>query len=288
MRIHRSHPDDHFTIIPNETLRDRRLSYNARGVLMELLSHVDGWETNADALSQLARKHRGERPGEGRRALRAAFTELEQLGYLVRRKERRERGRFVTTFDLFDTPGHRDTGSGTSVRDDDPWSADHRGTAGGMSVCGTSADGTSVTGTSTRSTNLRSTKEEEASEEHSASLVDTRAADAGASARDRIDEQLQRFYDAVERLDETTLRNWLLMFEQKRKRIYRTCRNETLDQYKKENPRVLKMEVASLRADRLAYKYALRHYKPTPPEKTEWPAWVVRPLTEHLRDADAA
>jgi hypothetical protein len=283
MRIHRSHPDDHFTIIPNETLRDQRLSYNARGVLMELLSHVDGWETNADALSQLARRRRGERPGEGRRALRSVFAELEELGYLVRRKERREGGRFVTTLDLFDTPGHRDMASGISVDDRDPWASDHRGTGSGtsvdgmsvdgMSVDGMSVDGTSATGTSTRSTNLRSTKEEELSEEDSTSLAGARAAAADAAARDH-EAELQARYETVRRLSDADLRDAMLAFERKRPRIFRECRRDALAQLEAKDKKALKVGGANVGVDRLSYMYALRHYAP------DWPAWLLRPLPD--------
>ncbi|MDR3081494.1 MAG: hypothetical protein LBV60_11310, partial [Streptomyces sp.] len=92
MKIRRSRPEADFTIIPNAVLRDDRLSYCARGVLAELLSRPNGWETNADALSDRARRHRGDVVGEGRRGLRAAFKELEAAGYMVRRKEQGEKG----------------------------------------------------------------------------------------------------------------------------------------------------------------------------------------------------
>src|SRR5688500_4818840 len=77
LRIRRSKPISGFTILPNDTLRDDRLSYAARGVLAELLSRPDKWETNADALSERARRNRGDIVGEGRRGMRAAFAELE-------------------------------------------------------------------------------------------------------------------------------------------------------------------------------------------------------------------
>lgn len=158
MRIRRSKPVDNFTIIPNATLRDERLSYCARGVLVELLSRPSGWETNADALSERARRHRGDTVGEGRRALRAAFKELEAAGYLLRRKEKGERGRIVTVLEVFDVPqvgglGEPDRGTGD------------RGTAGGTSASGTSVRGTSASGTSIRSTDVRSTEEEDLFEE---------------------------------------------------------------------------------------------------------------------------
>jgi hypothetical protein len=141
--IHRSKPTANFTILPNELLRDDRLSYCARAVLAELLSRPNGWETNADALSERARRHRDGR-GEGRRAMRAAFAELEEAGYMVRHKRKGEKGRFVTVLEVYDTP-------------------DDRGTARGTSVDGTSVNGTSASGTSSGSTDARSTEDEDRS-----------------------------------------------------------------------------------------------------------------------------
>ena len=276
MRIHRSHPDDHFTIIPNATLRDQRLTYNARGVLMELLSHTDGWETNADALSDLARRHRGEISGEGRRALRSAFSELEELGYLVRRTERRERGRFVTVLELYDTPGHRDTGTGTSVVHDDPWAAADRGTADGASVDGTFVDATSVTGTSTRSTNQRTTNKEEPTNEESTALADARA--AADAARD---DQLQRLYAVVDRFNHETLRDCLLKFERHRPAIYRQCRQRALAQLERADTRILNRDQAAREVDNLSFKYGVLHYEP----KRNWPGWMVKALeAQHQSD----
>lgn len=48
MIIHRSRPNAHFTIVPNDTLRDERLSYVARGVLADILSMPDNRQTTGD------------------------------------------------------------------------------------------------------------------------------------------------------------------------------------------------------------------------------------------------
>jgi hypothetical protein len=108
MKIHRSHPRERFTIIPNETLRDERLSYLARGVLAELLSRPDDWQTTADALWRRGRHARGP-AGEGRAGLRAAFAELEACGYLKRIRRRAIGGRIATDMHVYDVPaGHTD------------------------------------------------------------------------------------------------------------------------------------------------------------------------------------
>lgn len=269
LRIFRSRPDDNFTIVPNVALRDSRLSYLARGILAELLTHADGWDTNADALWQAAQRSRPGR-AEGRRAFRAAFSELEDRGYLVRRTVRGERGRFITVLELHDTPGHQETSASSQE-----WSPEHddRGTDYATSVGATSVDATSVSGTSLRSINERSTKEEVLTEEDSAALAGARAADAAASARDQ-ESQLHQLYDKVDKLTEASLRNRLLAFERKRPRIYRECRQAAIDQIQEKNPDHLKSAEAGLLIDRLSFKYALKHYAP------DWPAWLLRSPTK--------
>jgi hypothetical protein len=103
MKVHLSRPESGFTIIPDAVLRDPKLSFQARGVLAELLSRPDDWETTADSMSRYAKAKRGE-AGEGRDQLRAAFTELERADYLHRERRRGGRGRFTTVLHIFDTP----------------------------------------------------------------------------------------------------------------------------------------------------------------------------------------
>lgn len=104
MRIVRSKHESDFLIVANATVRDPRLSYTARGILVEILSRPDGWETTADRLMEQARLQRGEKRGEGRRAIREAFKELEAAGYMHRVKTRDRRGRYVTTIWVSDVP----------------------------------------------------------------------------------------------------------------------------------------------------------------------------------------
>jgi len=101
VEIHRSHPESRFTIIPDATLRDRRLSYQARGVLAEILSRPEDWMETADNMWRRARSERGD-AGEGRDVLRNVFDELADAGYLYRQRRRVGRGRFATTLHVFD------------------------------------------------------------------------------------------------------------------------------------------------------------------------------------------
>lgn len=92
-----------FTVLPNETLRDDALSYRARGVLAEILSHRKWWAVSADSLAERATWARGKR-GEGRVAMRAAIRELESAGYVHRWKFRMKGGQIRTVLVVHDRP----------------------------------------------------------------------------------------------------------------------------------------------------------------------------------------
>src|SRR5579859_5448402 len=83
--IRKRQRDDNYSVIPNGIIRDTDLSFRARGVLVEILSHDDGWDANADVMAAGTR--------EGRDALRTVFAELEAAGYLHRTVVRGADGR---------------------------------------------------------------------------------------------------------------------------------------------------------------------------------------------------
>lgn len=85
-----------FAQIPNEALRDERLSWRARGLLAYMLSFPDDWAHRADELQHHA--------PEGREAVRTALRELEKLGYRVRVKRRDDQGQIRTYIVLRDHP----------------------------------------------------------------------------------------------------------------------------------------------------------------------------------------
>lgn len=80
-------PADNFTIIANNWVRDRRLSWKARGILAWLASHAVGFKVSEKAIIAAA--------PDGRDAVRAGIRELETFGYLVRERERLS-GKFST------------------------------------------------------------------------------------------------------------------------------------------------------------------------------------------------
>jgi hypothetical protein len=73
MTIHRV-PDVPFAQIANSALRDKRLSFRARGVLALVLSNVGEWEASLRWLT-------AQSDHDGRKAVQAALNELTELGY---------------------------------------------------------------------------------------------------------------------------------------------------------------------------------------------------------------
>lgn len=78
--------DGQFTQIPNMWIRDSRLSYKARGLLAELLSHREGFHVSRERLARSGQ--------DGDRAVRSAIDELEAFGYLKRSQSRTGGNRF--------------------------------------------------------------------------------------------------------------------------------------------------------------------------------------------------
>lgn len=77
---------DRWTTVDNTAVEDDRLSFKALGLLVYLLSRPDGWSTN---YRQLVRTHR-----DGEASVRSGLTELQQAGYIERRRIHLDDGTF--------------------------------------------------------------------------------------------------------------------------------------------------------------------------------------------------
>jgi hypothetical protein len=87
--IYQTRPNDHFTIIANDVLRDKRLTTDAAAILFRLASHKDGWHFTAATLA-------AEWPGLSNRAAERAIRLLRDCGYIHRIVTRRGQ-RLATT-----------------------------------------------------------------------------------------------------------------------------------------------------------------------------------------------
>ncbi|MEV7776599.1 hypothetical protein [Kitasatospora sp. NPDC086791] len=96
MQIHRSVHRRFFSVLPNELLQDRHLSYTARGLLGDLLSRPDGWREDGRQMADTS--------PQGRGALRKALRELTAAGYYRVEKVRLPDGTVRSQAHVYDTP----------------------------------------------------------------------------------------------------------------------------------------------------------------------------------------
>lgn len=87
-----------FAQIANAALRDKRLSFRARGILAMVLSYSGHWEATRDWLETMTEQ-------EGRDAIQKALNELTDLGYRVVSREQGSDGQWHSTVDWLHTPG---------------------------------------------------------------------------------------------------------------------------------------------------------------------------------------
>lgn len=87
--IRRGERADRYTVLPNATIEDRRLSFKALGLLTYLLSKPDHWRVDRE---QLAATH-----ADGVTSVRSALRELAAAGYLVTEPARDRNGRLAGT-----------------------------------------------------------------------------------------------------------------------------------------------------------------------------------------------
>jgi len=96
MIVRSPRPVTQYTVLSNAVIRDHRLSWKARGILVYLLSLPDNWQTSAEQLVRAA--------VDGRHSVLAGLTELEEHGYLVRIRRQKANGQWHTSTVVFDNP----------------------------------------------------------------------------------------------------------------------------------------------------------------------------------------
>ncbi len=95
--VFRVEKNANYTVMANYHLKDRRLSYKAKGLLSEMLSLPPDWDYTLSGLAVIA--------ADGLDSVRSAIRELELYGYLVRSQSRDERGRMsVNEFIVYENP----------------------------------------------------------------------------------------------------------------------------------------------------------------------------------------
>ncbi len=96
-----------FTVLDNTAAQDARLSFKALGIHTYLMTKPDNW--------QVYSRHLATTHTDGRDAVLAGLKELEDNGYLIRRKLQDEQGKFVGYESvLYERPAQRPAENGLS------------------------------------------------------------------------------------------------------------------------------------------------------------------------------
>ena len=97
MAVFRVERNKGYTVMSNHHLRNKELSLKAKGLLSQMLSLPEDWDYTLAGLSFINR--------EKIDAIREAVRELEKAGYIVRSRERDEKGRLRgTDYVIFEQP----------------------------------------------------------------------------------------------------------------------------------------------------------------------------------------
>ena len=89
-------PDGNFTVLHNHVLRDQRLSYKARGLLVYILSMPDNYRFTVELLTRTS--------PDGRQSVITGMRELRDAGYLTVRRLQGSDGRWRTEQTIHDDP----------------------------------------------------------------------------------------------------------------------------------------------------------------------------------------
>ena len=78
--------ENDFTIIPNEILRNKEMKSSTKNILLTMIGLPPEWDFSIAGISACVY--------EGRETVQKALVELEKLGYITRKRERKENGTF--------------------------------------------------------------------------------------------------------------------------------------------------------------------------------------------------
>lgn len=97
-RIHRHNYQDHYTILPNHIFEDPYLSAGSKWLLAYLLTRPKDWIVYR---SQLAKVYKGDKKGNGKKAVDGWFQELMEAGYIEYTLQDPETKKFIHRYDVY-------------------------------------------------------------------------------------------------------------------------------------------------------------------------------------------
>lgn len=96
MSVFKIEKSKNYTVMSNYHLRDKNLSYKAKGLLSFMLSLPEDWDYSINGLVSISK--------EGVKAIRNILQELQRYGYLVIEKKQNEIGQFEYEYLIYEQP----------------------------------------------------------------------------------------------------------------------------------------------------------------------------------------
>ena len=96
MSVFKIEKNKNYTVMSNYHLRDKKLSYKAKGLLSFMLSLPDDWDYSLNGLCAISK--------EGRDGIRSILKELQEHHYLEIEKTRGDKGYFEYNYLIYEIP----------------------------------------------------------------------------------------------------------------------------------------------------------------------------------------
>lgn len=100
MSIFKIEKNKNYTVMSNYHLRDRNLSYKAKGMLSFMLSLPEDWDYSLKGLCVISK--------ESRDGIRSILNELKENHYLEIEQVRNDKGMFEYNYLIFEKPEYRE------------------------------------------------------------------------------------------------------------------------------------------------------------------------------------
>ena len=96
MAVFKIEKNKNYTVMSNYHLRDKNLSYKAKGLLSFMLSLPDDWDYSINGLTAISK--------EGVKSIQSILKELEENGYLIRNRINKSNGQFDYEYLIYEEP----------------------------------------------------------------------------------------------------------------------------------------------------------------------------------------
>ena len=99
MAVFKIEKNKNYTVMSNYHLRDKNLSYKAKGLLSFMLSLPEDWDYSINGLTSISK--------EGVKAIKNILKELKNCGYLVIDKNQNEIGQYEYEYLIYEYPEYQ-------------------------------------------------------------------------------------------------------------------------------------------------------------------------------------